>query len=414
MDGAAVDCTTSVAGWGCSVAPQPTQVEVTLNPLGPLPVTVGTSETICFDITGMQINSVSGFALSNLEQFINLSRAQPLIASVLAVFKTDIGTVQHDDLAGVTETQHHVKTDSFTEMTGAVTDAQVPDNITIDFATAAGDAGTVDGLEGADLEESEEIVMEIAAHALVPDAHHTLPSNLPPSGTAGGDLSGTYANLTVKDDSHGHQDGSISNTLTITGGLVSDAVLSANVTKQGVITTLPPSGQAGGDLSGEYPSPTVKDDSHGHIDGSISDTLTITGGSVADSVLSANVTKRGQFIDVDELGFDPATQSELVNHQGNVIAHHPLKRPAVLPPMTTVTTFSAVNSNSPKFVLVECPFGTRVTGGGYTVFNIAPRIMVTRNSGENRFWHIKAEEVVNEPGDWSVSGFAICMSPHAH
>lgn len=151
MDGAAVDCTTSVAGWGCSVAPQPTQVEVTLNPLGPLPVTVGASETICFDITGMQINSVSGFALSNLEQFINLSRAQPLIASVLAVFKTDIGTVQHDDLAGVTETQHHVKTDSFTEMTGAVTDAQVPDNITIDFATAAGDAGTVDGLEGADL-----------------------------------------------------------------------------------------------------------------------------------------------------------------------------------------------------------------------------------------------------------------------
>ena len=70
---------------------------------------------------------------------------------------------------------HHIKTNTFSDLTDAATDAQIPDNITINFAATAGDANTVDGLEGIDLEESAEIVSSIATHAAIPDAHHTVP-----------------------------------------------------------------------------------------------------------------------------------------------------------------------------------------------------------------------------------------------
>ena len=40
---------------------------------------------------------------------------------------------------------HHTKTTTFVELTGSVTDAQVPDDITVNYAAAAGDAATLDG-----------------------------------------------------------------------------------------------------------------------------------------------------------------------------------------------------------------------------------------------------------------------------
>ena len=67
---------------------------------------------------------------------------------------------------------HHVKTTLFSELTDTAADAQIPDDITVNYSAAAGNADTVDGLEGSDLEESAEIDADIVAHAALPDAHH--------------------------------------------------------------------------------------------------------------------------------------------------------------------------------------------------------------------------------------------------
>jgi Repeat of unknown function (DUF5907) len=70
------------------------------------------------------------------------------------------------------------------------------------------------------------------------------PTSFPPSGAAGGDLSGSYPNPQIA------------------AGAIVDADVSATAAIQyskltGVPTSLPPSGAASGDLTGTYPGPTV-------------------------------------------------------------------------------------------------------------------------------------------------------------
>ncbi len=82
-----------------------------------------------------------------------------------------------------------------------------------------------------------------------------IPSSMAPSGTAGGDLSGSFPNPTLA--SGVVNTAKIADAAIITTKIEDGAVTSAKLAAGVIPTTLPPSGIASGDLSGNYPNPVV-------------------------------------------------------------------------------------------------------------------------------------------------------------
>lgn len=113
-----------------------------------------------------------------------------------------------------------------------------------------------------------------------------------PTGAAGGDLSGSYPNPSVTDDSHSHTVATLPSTMPpsahghptsdIVSGVLPIARLATGtptgskfIRDDGALAVPPttPSGSAGGDLSGTYPNPSVVDDSHSHTTATLPATM---------------------------------------------------------------------------------------------------------------------------------------------
>ncbi len=164
----------------------------------------------------------------------------------------------------------------------AATQLSVDGNV--DAMSFTGDGGNLGGVA---------TDAELIAHGDDASAHHVLPTALPPSGAAGGDLAGTYPNPTVGENAVGSAE--IIDSSVAVGDLAFDPATQTELGSHAFISdahhgppsSLPPSGAAGGDLAGTYPNPTVG----------------------ADAVGSAEIENAS--IAVADLAFDPATQGEL-------------------------------------------------------------------------------------------------------
>ena len=134
---------------------------------------------------------------------------------------------------------------------GSVTSVVISDNAITTAKLSSGAVGTGNIQDGA-ITTNKIADASVTADKLAPGV---LSSGGPPSGSAGGDLNGSYPNPNIAPQA---VTSNKIGTGAVTTNKINDGAVTAVKIASGVIpTSLPPNGSAGGDLSGNYPNPSV-------------------------------------------------------------------------------------------------------------------------------------------------------------
>ena len=113
------------------------------------------------------------------------------------------------------------------------------------------------GLDGYSLPTLSSGYLNYTGSSWALSALPTIPTSLPPSGNAGGDLAGTYPNPILNTVGTAGTYGDTTHYPIITTDSKGRVTNITTDSLPSIPTSLPPSGNAGGDLTGTYPSPTL-------------------------------------------------------------------------------------------------------------------------------------------------------------